>query len=352
MAEDICTNEVRIMNAVIQNPELDFLRTLSLLYVEDEAEVRDALSHFLRRRFGRIDVAANGSEGLELFKANPQDVVITDIKMPVMDGLEMAAAIKAIGKNVPIILVTAFNDTEYFLRAIEIGVDNYVKKPIVPDDLMKAVVKSTRVHMQQKQLEIAGQRLMDSLHHTIGALSRAIELRDLYTNGHQKRVSQLASAIAGEMGLTEERITGIRLGGLIHDVGKISIPIEILTMPRRLTPLEFELIKVHPRVGADILQGVEFLWPLAEMVLQHHERMDGSGYPQGLQGEEILLEARIIAVADIIDSMAAYRPYRPALGLEAAMDEIISGRGQRYDADVVDACLAVLKRGDFDMTAL
>lgn len=332
------------MSTPPSNTELDFLRTLSLLYVEDEEDVRSAMSHFLRRRFARIDVATNGREGLELFKANPLDVVITDIKMPVMDGLEMAAEIKAIGRNVPIIVVTAYNETEYFLRAIEIGIDNYVKKPVVPGELIKAVQKSTLVHLQQKQLEKANRQLMESLQSTIGALSRAIEMRDLYTDGHQKRVSQLAVAIAKEMGLAEERITGIRLGGLVHDIGKISVPTELLTMPRRLTPLELELVKRHPQTGADILGGIEFLWPLAQMVLQHHERVDGSGYPQGLRGEEILLEARIIAVADVVDAMASHRPYRPALGLDAAMAELRAERGRRYDAEAVDRCLAVLER--------
>ncbi|MBS1211896.1 MAG: putative domain HDIG-containing protein [Proteobacteria bacterium] len=323
----------------------EFLHSLSVLYVEDEEDVRNALAHYLRRRFANVDVAANGREGLDLFRRSRQDVVITDIKMPVMDGLEMAAEIKTIVEDVPVIVVTAYNETDYFLRAIEIGIDRYVKKPINPDELMEAVQKSTQVHMQQKALEMASLRLLKTLEHTVGALSRAIEKRDPYTDGHQKRVSQMAIAIAESMGLPKEQITGVRMGALVHDIGNIAIPTEILTMPRKLTTLEFNFIKRHPEAGADILRDIEFPWPISQIVEQHHERLDGSGYPNSLKGDEILLESRIIAVADVIEAMASHRPYRPSLGVEAAISEITEQRDVLYDPDVVDCCLSLLERG-------
>jgi putative two-component system response regulator len=323
---------------------LDFLRTLNALYVEDEEDVRVALSHFLQRRFARVDVAANGLEGLESFRESCHDVVITDVKMPVMDGLQMAEEIKTIRGNVPVIVITAYNDVDYLVKAIEIGIDSYVRKPVNTDRLMEAIARSTQVRQQQRELEKANQQFQDTLHHTIDALSRAIEKRDPYTDGHQKRVSQFAELIAQEMGLDPQVIVGIRLGGMIHDIGKISIPSELLNMPRRLTNLEFELIKLHPQAGADILAEVDFPWPIRQMVLQHHERLDGSGYPNGLKGEDILLEARIIAVADVLEAMANHRPYRPGLGIEAATAEIIAHRGEQYDPDVVDACLRVAAR--------
>ena len=334
------------MNPALSSPDQDFLRTLTVLYVEDEEEVRNALTHYLRRRFARVDSAANGFEGLELFESGRQNVVITDIKMPGMDGLQMAAAIKTIVEDVPVIVITAYNETDYFLRAIEIGVDRYVKKPVNPDELMEAVQKSTQVHMQKQQLERASRQLLETLQHTIGALSRAIEKRDPYTDGHQKRVSQIAVAIAEEMALPKEQITGIRLGAMIHDIGNISIPAEILTMPRKLNTMEFDFIKVHPQCGADILRDIAFPWPICKMVEQHHERLDGSGYPNGLQGDEILLEARIICVADVIEAMASHRPYRPALGIEAAMAEIRAKRNVLFDADVVDCCIKRLESED------
>ena len=334
------------MKPSITANEQDFLSTLKVLYVEDEQEVREAMTHFLSRRFARLDVAANGQEGLALFNSHPYDLVITDIKMPVMDGLEMAANIKTRSLDTPIIVVTAYNETDYFLRAIELGIDRYVKKPLDPNELVEAIQKSTQSHRHRKELEDANKNLLNVYQTAIGALARAIEIRDPYTNGHQKRVSQIAEAIALEMSLPASQITGIRLGAMIHDIGKISVPIDYLTMPRKLTNLEYALVKTHPQSGADILVGVEFPWPIAEMVLQHHERMDGSGYPRGLKKEEILLEARIIAVADVVDAMSSSRPYRAALGIYMAAVEIRENSGTLYDPSVVECCLKLIERGE------
>ncbi len=170
-------------------------------------------------------------------------------------------------------------------------------------------------------------------------------MRDPYTAGHQRRVAQLAAAIATEMGLPPERIHGIRLAGTVHDVGKIGVPAEILSKPGVLTGVEFNLIKLHPTVGYEILKDVEFPWPIAQMVRSHHERLDGSGYPDGLKGEEILLDTRIISVADVVEAMLSYRPYRPGLGIQAALDEIVGKRGVLYDEQVVDACRKVFEGG-------
>lgn len=183
---------------------------------------------------------------------------------------------------------------------------------------------------------------------TIGALSTAVEKRDPYTAGHQRRVAELAVAIARKLGLQEDRVDGIRLGGLVHDVGKIYIPAEILNRPGRLTEAEFALIRSHPEVGAEIVRGIDFPWPVRDMILQHHERLDGSGYPGGLRGGAICREARILAVADVVEAMSTHRPYRPALGLGTALQEIEAGRGARYDPDAVDACLTLFRREGFN----
>jgi putative nucleotidyltransferase with HDIG domain len=326
--------------------DMDFLRTLTVLYVEDEEEVREALSRFLRRRFANVDVAENGKVGLEYFRTGQYDVVITDVKMPVMDGLAMATEIKALREEMPVIVVTAYNETDYFMRAIEIGVDRYVKKPVDPEQLVEAVYKATRNRFQQRELERERQRTVDTLTQTIAALGRSIEKRDPYTDGHQKRVSQLAVAIAEEMGLSKEQITGIRYGALIHDIGNISVPAEILSMPRKLQPPEYSLVKTHPANGAEILGDIDFPWPLTDILSQHHERMDGSGYPGGLKDEAISLEARIVAVADVVEAMSSHRPYRPALGIDAAIAEIQAHRSTLYDPQVVDACVALLLRHD------
>ncbi len=204
---------------------------------------------------------------------------------------------------------------------------------------------------ETKRAEADRQRAAEQLKHTlvatIEAVALTIEKRDPYTAGHQQRVADLCVAIARAMGLGGERIEGVRLGALIHDIGKIHIPAEILNRPGRLSPAEFEMIKSHPSVGYDIIRGVDFPWPVADMVLQHHERMDGSGYPQGLKGEQIALEARILAVADVVEAMASHRPYRPGLGIERALEELEAHRGSRYDPQVADVCLQLFRDGRF-----
>jgi PAS domain S-box-containing protein len=193
------------------------------------------------------------------------------------------------------------------------------------------------------------QRLQKNMMQTVEAIASIVEMRDPYTSGHQARVAELARAIAGQLGLTEEEAQVIHLAGLVHDLGKIRIPAEILSKPGRLSDLEYSLIKTHPQAGYDILKGIDFSWPIAQMVLQHHERLDGSGYPQGLKGEEILLGARILSVADVVEAMASHRPYRPGLGGDAALDEIIRQRGIHYDAQVVDACLSLFRERGYSL---
>jgi PAS domain S-box-containing protein/putative nucleotidyltransferase with HDIG domain len=194
----------------------------------------------------------------------------------------------------------------------------------------------------QEELQRSVERLQRTLEQTVHSLATAVETRDPYTAGHQRRVADLASAMAVELRLPEHQARGVYMAGLIHDVGKMHIPAEILSKPTRLTEVEWNLVKTHPRVGHDILNSIEFPWPVAQIVLQHHERIDGSGYPQGLSGEDILLEARILAVADVVEAMASHRPYRPARALEEALQEIEANKGTLYDADAVDACLKTI----------
>lgn len=197
------------------------------------------------------------------------------------------------------------------------------------------------------QLKQTLAQLKKALEGTIQGIASALEMRDPYTADHQKRVSQLACAIAQEMGLDGEQVEGIRLSGLIHDIGKIYVPAEILSKPGRISQAEFNVIKAHCQVGYDILKSIDFPWPIAQITLQHHERMNGSGYPSGLGRENILLEARILAVADVMEAMASHRPYRPTLGLEKALEEITQNRGILYDSDVVQAGLKLFSEGKF-----
>jgi len=188
------------------------------------------------------------------------------------------------------------------------------------------------------------EKIRKALGATVQAIAMAVEARDPYTAGHQRRVADLARAVATDMGLSADKIEGIRTAAIIHDLGKISIPAEILSKPAKLSPVEFKIIKTHPYSGYEILKEIEFPWPVARMILEHHERMDGSGYPGGLKGAETLLESRILQVADVVESMASHRPYRPTLGIEAALDEIWKNQGKLYDLEVVDACIRLFRK--------
>lgn len=197
-------------------------------------------------------------------------------------------------------------------------------------------------------------RTLDSLRKGLDATVQAIatmgELRDPYTSGHQKNVARLSKSIAVEMRLPERQCEGIGVMGHLHDIGKIVVPAEILSKPGKLSDLEFQIIKQHPQAGYDILKTLEFPWPVAQAVLQHHERLDGTGYPHGVRGEKIILEARILAVADVVEAITSHRPYRPGLGIEEALREIKRKRDEAFDAGVVDACMAAIGRGELKVS--
>ncbi len=204
---------------------------------------------------------------------------------------------------------------------------------------------------QKAKIKIEEQllQLQDNLKDTVNAIATIVEMRDPYTAGHQQRVAALAKAIAIEMKLSADDIEAIEIGGIVHDVGKIKIPAEILSKPGKINDIEYSLIKLHPQAGYDILKGIDFPWPIAQMVLQHHERLDGSGYPHGLKGDEILLGARILSVADVVEAISSHRPYRPSLGIEAALAEITQFRDVYFDPQVVDACLSLFRKKNYQL---
>jgi len=189
--------------------------------------------------------------------------------------------------------------------------------------------------------------LRKSISGIIQAMALTVETRDPYTSGHQIRVAELAEAIAIRMNFTPHQVEGIKIAASIHDIGKLTVPAEILSKPSKLSDIEFQLIQVHPEAGYNIVKDIEFPWPIADMIMQHHERMDGSGYPKGLKGGEILLDARILAVADVVEAIASHRPYRPAYGIDVALKEISDKNSILYDAAVIDACLNLFKDKGF-----
>ena len=200
----------------------------------------------------------------------------------------------------------------------------------------------TARRQSQEELSRTMAKLRQIMTQGILAMARIVEVRDPYTAGHQERVACLARAISQTLGLPEDEVLGVYYASLVHDIGKISVPGEILSKPGKLSSAEFELIRVHPQAGYDIVRSIDFPWPVSDIVLEHHERLDGSGYPQGLTGDQISYGAVIVAVADVVEAMSSHRPYRPALGIEAALDEIRKNRGRLYDPGVVDACESIV----------
>ena len=223
--------------------------------------------------------------------------------------------------------------------------------PVIVDGKPRGIIGMfadiTERKKTEEQLKESFKKLQKTMEDSIYAISMITEARDAYTAGHQQRVTKLAVALAEEMGFPQDRVEGIKIAALTHDVGKINLPAEILSKPGRLSEIEFNLIKNHSQIGYDILKKIDFLWPVADIVLQHHEKVNGSGYPRGLKGDGILLEAKIICVADVVEAMSSHRPYRPALGIDKALEEISQNKGILYDPKVVDICLKLFKEKGF-----
>lgn len=269
---------------------------------------------------------ANGRQNQLRTETAPACGIVSNIALPLHEGDRTFGVLGIYSSRSDV-----FNDAEVEL----------LKE--MADDLAYGIV-NLRAHAEH---EHRAKLLRQSLEQSVQAIASTVEARDPYTAGHQRRVAELATAIAREMGLGEEQVSSIHLAAIIHDLGKIHIPAEILAKPRKLTELEYKMIQLHPQAGYDIIKNIVFPWPIAEIILQHHEKLDGSGYPQGLSGNAILLEARILSVADVVEAMSSHRPYRPSLGTEAALKEIRNGSGKSYDTDVVNACLALFKHREF-----
>lgn len=228
----------------------------------------------------------------------------------------------------------AFQNAEKAKRAAELVIAN-----------KQLAIQEAEKEIRAAELVIANQQLHDALMNTVRVAMILSELRDPYTAGHERRVAEISVAIGAQLGFNKHQQDGIRVAGYLHDVGKMIVPSEILSKPGKLTQVEYALIQQHARAGYDVLKGVNFPWPVAEVAWQHHERLDGTGYPRGLRGEDIILEARILSVADTVEAMSSHRPYRPALGLDRALAEIERGRGMTYDNRVAGVCLKLFREG-------
>jgi putative nucleotidyltransferase with HDIG domain len=347
------------------SPEEYQLDLPRILVVDDEEPTLRTLSKILALNGNDSVLVKNTTEARVQLQSRTFDLLLCDVNMPGESGLELLREVRSDSPQTAVIMLTGMDSPDLASEALHLGAYGYMLKPFKPNELIINISSALRrreleiknsvyhtelersIREKTREIEQALRKLRKSMSGIIKAMSLAVESRDSYTAGHQHRVSQLSSAIALEMGLSDERVEGIRLAGIVHDLGKIAVPAEILSKPGKITDFEYEIIKNHTRVGYDILKDIEFPWPIADIVLHHHERLNGSGYPFGLEGENILVGARIIAVADVVEAMASHRPYRPALGLYIALEEVKKNRGILYDADVADACLSLFNNKKF-----
>jgi response regulator RpfG family c-di-GMP phosphodiesterase len=354
---------------------------MKILIVDDKEENLYLLETLLKGNGYKVVTAKDGVEALEKLKKDSIDMIVSDILMPKMDGFQLCRECKKDDnlKKISFVFYTAtYIDKKDEEFALSLGVEKFIIKPQEPEVFLKILEEVIEEHkkgalitpkeplreeeiylaeynkrlikkLEKKVLDLerSEKRLQKTMEDTINTIGKIVETKDPYTSGHQKNVSQIATFIAQEMKLPQDKIKGIRIASLVHDIGKISIPTEILNKPTKLSEIEFNLIKAHSQISYDILKSIEFSWPIAQIVLQHHERLNGSGYPQGLKGEDILLEARILGVVDVVEAMSSHRPYRPAWGIDKALEEISKNRDILYDPEVVDACLKLFKKKEF-----
>jgi len=344
-----------------------------IIFIEKDDVLR-IFAHDLTDRKRAEQELREGEERLKiLFEHAPDAIYLNDLKGKFIDGNKRAEELTGfkrkdlIGKN---FLKLKLLEPAQLPKAAAALAKNVLGKPSGPDEFTLTKKDGTRVVAEistypvkiktktlvmgiardiserkkaEKDLDESYSKLQKILSGTVQSIAKIVETRDPYTSGHQQRVTNLACAIAKEIGLSNDQIDSIRVAGVIHDIGKIAVPAEILSKPSQLTDAEMSLIQSHPQIGYEILKEIDFPWPVADIVHQHHERMLGDGYPAGIEGEEILLEARILAVADVVEAMSSHRPYRPALGLKKALEEIRINRGYLYDPTVVDACLKIFE---------
>jgi putative nucleotidyltransferase with HDIG domain len=341
----------------------------SVVIVDDNPNNLRLLGSILEEAGYKVRPAPNGEMALRSIRAQPPALILLDIRMPEMDGYEVCTRLKADEqtRDIPVIFISALQEIEDKTAAFRAGGVDYITKPFNIDEVLARVRTHLRLHRMQENLEqMVAERTeelreaydslqererlhRESLIQTIAAIALTVEKRDPYTAGHQRRVAHLAVAIARELGRDENFIIGLNLGAMIHDIGKLNVPAEILSRPGKLPDVEMSLVRLHPGVGYEIMSGVDLPWPVAEMIHQHHERLDGSGYPRGLREEQICQEAKILMVADVVEAINSHRPYRPALGIDVALKDIRSGRGTIYDPEVVDACIALFEQKGYSL---
>lgn len=320
-----------------------------VLLIEDSTTSRLLRDHLARSAAGNgFEVVRVAKLGTAIGKlvGDSFDAVLVGGSPCGASVLDVVKRVREVSASPAIVLVCDDDDDKDGARALELGAQDCLsKRELGANVLGRAIRYAIERKQSEETLKRSNQQLREALERIIQAMALTVEARDPYTAGHQRRVAELAVAMGKSLGLPEETNNVLHLAGSVHDIGKVGVPAEILSKPGPLSKVEFGLFRAHPQVGYDILKTIDFPWPIAQIVGQHHERMDGSGYPDGLAGDRILMEARILGVADVVEAMASHRPYRPALGIEDALAEIANNKGKLYDPAVVSACDRVVRSG-------
>lgn len=338
---------------MIENESGNRARQAQILVVDDDTTIGAVLCEGLSLSHCMCFAVVSAAQAIEYLENNPVDIVITDIRMDGMDGIELCEIIKK-RFNADVIVMTGMVQDFTYDEIIGRGASDFIEKPLGISEVVARVkrILLERATLNEKNKAVAAleKNLKTSriaMEGFVQAISLVVEMRDPYTAGHQQRVGDLACAIAQALRMPRHQIDGLKMASVIHDLGKITIPSEILCKPGSLNKIEHELIRNHVQAGYDILKKIEFPWPLADIILQHHERIDGSGYPNGLKGDEIMAEAKILSVSDVFETIASHRPYRPSLGMHAAMAELIQNKGIRYDAAIAETCVRLIDEKEF-----
>lgn len=339
-----------------------------ILVVDDERSIRSTFEIFLTKEGHKVFLAEDAINAKKIADEQDLDLIITDLIMPKMTGIDLLTDIKAKNPDIPIIIMTGEPTVDTAKEAVKNDANDYLIKPVSKENLMKA----TRYALEKKKLvdekakleienikyrenleSLVKQRtaaLQQAVNGTVETIVKILEYKDPYTAGHERRVGALSLAIAQKMELSQEEQKRIYFAGYLHDIGKLLVPSEILSKPGKLTNGEFGVIKEHVKSGYELTKDIDLSWPIADLILQHHERIDGSGYPNGIKGSEIQLGAMILAVSDVIEAMTAHRPYRPGFGIEIALEEIKNNAGILYDKDVSKAAIELFEKDKYDFS--
>jgi putative two-component system response regulator len=331
------------------------MKKINLLIVEDSDDDAVLMTSKLKEDGFNASyrIVDNEEDFVKAVSEGSWDVILCDYNIPGFSGDYVLETYKKTGFDIPFIVISGTISAEEAVDILKSGAHDYIDKgnllrlPHVLDREIKDALVRSQNRENIRKLKESEKNLRMALEQAVLMIGDIVEKRDPYTSGHQKRVAGLAVKMAKKLGFSRRRLETVRFASLIHDLGKINIPSSILSKPGSMSDIEMEMIRAHPENGYNILKNNEFIEHIAKIVYQHHERIDGSGYPLGIAGDEIVLEARILGVADVVEAMSSHRPYRAALGLDAALDEIVSKKNILYDSSAVDACVEICRKKDF-----